>query len=98
MVFFLNTYCLVRKSCFKNPVNVTILNIRRRCIKLLVKSYLLDVGVLGVSGGYWVRRIRQLPRAPLKNSIYSLSLLQMFFRDYYEVGTKSGKYKIDSSR
>ena len=32
----------------------------------------------------------------LENSTYSFFSLQMFFRDYYEVGTKSGKYKIDS--
>ena len=47
------------------------------------------------SGGYWVRRMRQLPRRPLENSTYSFNSLQMFFRGYYEVGTKSGKYKID---
>ena len=33
---------------------------------------------------------------PLENSTYSFISLQMFFRDRYEVGTKSGKYKIDS--
>ena len=35
-------------------------------------------------------------RGPFENSTYSFSLLQMFFRDHYEVGTKSGKYKINS--
>ena len=33
---------------------------------------------------------------PLENSTYSFISLQMFFRDQYAVGTKSGKYKIDS--
>ena len=41
------------------------------------------------SGGYWVRRMRQLPRPPLENSTYSFNSLQMFFRGYYEVGTKT---------
>ena len=50
---------------------------------------------LGVCGGYWVRRMRQLPRGPLENSTYNFVSLQMFFRDHYEIGTKSGKYKID---
>ena len=41
------------------------------------------------SGGYWVRRMRQLPQdPPLKNSTNSFILLQMFFRDRSEVGTK----------
>ena len=26
---------------------------------------------LGTSGGYWVRRMRHSPQAPLENSIYS---------------------------
>ena len=43
------------------------------------------------SGGYWVRRMRQLPRPPLENTAYSFIVLCMFFRDHYEVGTKSGK-------
>ena len=56
------------------------------------------------SGGYWVRRMRQLPRAPpnfgasLENSTYIFVSLQMFFKGHYEVGTKSGRYKIDSRR
>ena len=33
---------------------------------------------------------------PLENSTYSFILLQVFCRNYYEVGTKSGKYKLDS--
>ena len=31
------------------------------------------------SGGYWVRRMSQLPRAPLENTAYSFILLYMFF-------------------
>ena len=31
------------------------------------------------SGGYWVRRMVQLPRAPLENIAYSFVLLYMFF-------------------
>ena len=34
---------------------------------------------LARSGGYWVRRMRQLPRAPLENTTYSFILLYMFF-------------------
>ena len=34
--------------------------------------------------------------APIENSTYRFISLQMFFRDHYEVGTKNGKYKIDS--
>ena len=49
------------------------------------------------SGGYWVRQMRQLPRAPLENSTYSFISLQMFFRNHYEVGKNSGRYKIDST-
>ena len=31
------------------------------------------------SGGYWVRRMRQLPRAPLENAADSFILLYMLF-------------------
>ena len=31
------------------------------------------------SGKYWVRQIRQLPRALLENTAYSFILLYMFF-------------------
>ena len=33
---------------------------------------------------------------PFENTAFSFILLYMFFRDYYEVGTKSGKYELDS--
>ena len=32
-----------------------------------------------VDGGYWVRRMRKLPRAPLENTAYSFILLYMIF-------------------
>ena len=32
-----------------------------------------------VNGGYWVRRMRQLPRAPLENTTYSFIFQYMFF-------------------
>ena len=31
-----------------------------------------------VTGRYWVRRMKQLPRAPLENTAYSFILLYMF--------------------
>ena len=49
-----------------------------------------------VNGGYWVKRMRQLPRAPLKNTAYSFVLLYMFFRDYHDFGRKIAKYEIKS--
>ena len=71
-------------------------------ILLILSVQNLNMTHLG-SGGYWVRRMRQLPRAPffsgllsifgapLENSTYSFVSLQMFFRDHDVVGTKSGK-------
>ena len=32
-----------------------------------------------VNGRYWVRRMRQLPRAPLENTAYSFIVLYIFF-------------------
>ena len=63
------------------------------------KPVFLKPWVAKASGGYWVMQIRQLLRAPpflggpLENSTYCFNLLQMFFRGYYEVGSKSGKYR-----
>ena len=60
---------------------VTIL---KRAEKSVVRA-LIDIG-----------QMKQLPRPPLENSTYSFNSLQMFFRGYYEVGTKSGQYKVVS--
>ena len=45
------------------------------------------------SGGYWVKRVKQLPLGlPLfENIAYSFILLYIFFKDHYEIVTKSGK-------
>ena len=42
---------------------------------------------------YWVRR---LPRGPLENTPLISFCCICFFRDHYEVGTKSEKFEIDS--
>ena len=50
-----------------------------------VVSALMDIG-----------QMKQLPGPPLENGTYSFNSLQIFFKGYYEVGTKSGKYKMVS--
>ena len=94
------------EDCFQRDLRLELLEIKKQVkLKNDAVPTLFGFSFYNMfSGGYWVRRMRQLPRAPLKVVIvypviiptYSFSELQMFFRDHYEVGTKSGKYKIDS--
>ena len=49
-----------------------------------------------VNGGYWVRRMRQLPRAPLKIPHIVSFCCICFFRDHHDFRRKIAKYEIKS--
>ena len=49
-----------------------------------------------VNGGYWVRRMRQLPWPPLKIPHIVSFCCICFFKDHHDFGRKIAKYEIKS--
>ena len=93
--------CLQNSSNIVQAIDNAVISLgtNRNFFCLLLSDAARYMMGVGTSGGYWVRRMRQLPWAPLfsgallEKSTYSFISLQMFLRDHYEVGTK--KWEIE---